>query len=133
MANAEKRRNWTPEEDLVLLIQAAADRPFAAEKSQLTKSWQMLADKLMDCDHFTRVVDGRRVQNRFSALIEEHRRFDKASAKLSGVSEEESGRHMLLDDLVTLVDDIKNSVPSKQSDMKKKRLSRALCLFEKWQ
>ncbi|CAK4647453.1 unnamed protein product, partial [Aphanomyces euteiches] len=109
MANAEKRRNWTPEEDLVLLIQAAADRPFAAEKSQLTKSWQMLADKLMDCDHFTRVVDGRRVQNRFSALIEEHRRFDKASAKLSGVSEEESGRHMLLDDLVTLVDDIKNS------------------------
>ncbi|ETV69897.1 hypothetical protein H257_14496 [Aphanomyces astaci] len=95
MPPTEKRRNWTCEEDLVLLIQAAADQLFAAEKGGVTKAWQALADTLIGCEHFVRVVDGRRVQNRFTALVEEHRRFDKASALLSGVCEEEKEKHVI--------------------------------------
>ncbi|RHZ04704.1 hypothetical protein DYB37_012181 [Aphanomyces astaci] len=116
MPPTEKRRNWTCEEDLVLLIQAAADQPFAADKGGVTKAWQALADTLMGCEHFDRVVDGRRVQNRFTALVEEHRRFDKASALLSGVCEEEKEKHVLLDDIVSLLDDQKVIAAAKKND-----------------
>ncbi|KAH9163996.1 hypothetical protein LEN26_000240 [Aphanomyces euteiches] len=102
MTQAEKRRNWTPDEDQILLVQVAADLPFAAEKGQITKAWQLLAETLMSTDNFHRAVDGRKVQNRFLALIDEHRRFNAESAKLSGVDEEETERHALLDDFVVL-------------------------------
>ncbi|KAF0710533.1 hypothetical protein AaE_012479 [Aphanomyces astaci] len=101
MAQSEKRRNWLWDEDKVLLIQAATDKPFAAEKGQLTKAWQALADTLLACDHFTRVVDGRKVQNRFSALVEEHRQTEK---------------HILLDDIVALLDDVKEIASQKTSN-----------------
>ncbi|RHZ17407.1 hypothetical protein DYB37_007672, partial [Aphanomyces astaci] len=94
----------------------ATDKPFAAEKGQLTNTWQALADTLLACDHFTRVVDGRKVQNRFSALVEEHRRFDKASAKLSGDDEVETEKHILLDDIVALLDDVKEIASQKTSN-----------------
>ncbi|RHZ10091.1 hypothetical protein DYB37_013976 [Aphanomyces astaci] len=117
MALTDKRRNWTPEEDVVLLIQVAADLPFAADKGQVTKSWQSLADKLVACDHFDRVVDGRKVQNRFTALVDEHRKFDTASAKLSGVDQEELEKHSLLDDLLPLLDEVKSTAASKRVKM----------------
>ncbi|ETV93225.1 hypothetical protein H310_12821 [Aphanomyces invadans] len=115
MASTEKRRNWSPEEDITLLIQVAADRPFAAEKGQLKKAWQALADTLMACDHFGRVVDGKKVQNRFLALVEEHKIFDAESARLSGVDAEEREKHVLLDDIVNLLDDMK-SLPAIRSE-----------------
>ncbi|RHY88619.1 hypothetical protein DYB35_011574 [Aphanomyces astaci] len=117
MALTDKRRNWTPEEDVVLLIQVAADLPFAADKGQVTKSWQSLADKLVACDHFDRVVDGRKVQNRFTALVDEHRKFDTASAKLSGVDQEELEKHSLLDDLLPLLDEVKSTAASNRVKM----------------
>ncbi|RHY03387.1 hypothetical protein DYB36_007770 [Aphanomyces astaci] len=117
MALTDKRRNWTPEEDVVLLTQVAADLPFAADKGQVTKSWQSLADKLVACDHFDRVVDGRKVQNRFTALVDEHRKFDMASAKLSGVDQEELEKHTLLDDLLPLLDEVKSTAASKRVKM----------------
>ncbi len=75
MALPDKRRNWTCDEDKALLIQVAAELPFAAEKGQVTKAWQTLADTLVECDHFDRFVDGRKVQNRILALVAEHRRL----------------------------------------------------------
>ncbi|ETV64590.1 hypothetical protein H257_18529, partial [Aphanomyces astaci] len=92
MANTDKRRNWTPEEDVVLLIQVAADLPFAAYKGQVTKSW-------------------------FTALVDEHRKFDMASAKLSGVDQEELEKHTLLDDLLPLLDEVKSTAASKRVKM----------------
>ncbi|RHY61806.1 hypothetical protein DYB30_007838 [Aphanomyces astaci] len=117
MALTDKRRNWTPEEDVVLLTQVAADLPFAADKGQVTKSWQSLADKLVACDHFDRVVDGRKVQNMFTALVDEHRKFDMASAKLSGVDQEELEKHTLLDELLPLLDEVKSTAASKRVKM----------------
>ncbi|ETV80455.1 hypothetical protein H257_06728 [Aphanomyces astaci] len=85
IAQSKKRRNWSWEEDKVLLIQAATDKPFAAEKGQLTNPWQALADTLLACDHFTRVVDGRK-------------------------------KHILLDDIVALLDDVKEITSQKTSN-----------------
>ncbi|RHZ30349.1 hypothetical protein DYB37_012780 [Aphanomyces astaci] len=95
MTNNEKRRNWTSDEDRAFLIQVAADRPFGAEKGQLKKAWQAVADKWMACDHFGRVVDGKK--------------FDAASVILSGSDEDELEKHVLLDDICTLLDDMKNA------------------------
>ncbi|RHY04369.1 hypothetical protein DYB36_005274 [Aphanomyces astaci] len=80
MAYTDKRRNWSQEDDLTLLKQVAADTPFAAEKGQLRKAWQGLAETLMSCENFVRVVDGKK---------------------------EEKEKHMLLDDMITLLDDVK--------------------------
>ncbi|RHY27924.1 hypothetical protein DYB32_006432 [Aphanomyces invadans] len=107
MANTDKRRNWSQEDDYTLLKQVAADTPFAAEKGQLKRAWHGLADTLMACENFGRVVDGKKVQNRFLALVDEHRKFDAASTRLSGSDQQEKEKHMLLDDIVTLYDDVK--------------------------
>jgi hypothetical protein len=75
----------------------AADYPFAAEKGQLKKARQALADKLMSNDSFQRVVDGKKVQNCFSALVHEHQKFDAESARLSGSDQEKQRQHVLMD------------------------------------
>ncbi|CAK4438718.1 unnamed protein product [Aphanomyces euteiches] len=121
LSEKEKRRNWSAEEDLVLLRHVAADRPFAAEDGVM-KAWQNLADTLSKCDQFTRCVDGRRVQNRFTALVEKHRRGDIESAKQSGVSEEEDERRMLLDDIIPLLNDLKAEADSKLTKEKEEKL-----------
>ncbi|RHY23392.1 hypothetical protein DYB32_009213 [Aphanomyces invadans] len=113
MSQSDKRRNWSYEEDVALLIQVAADQPFAATKGQLTKSWQLLAETLMQSDNFTRVVGLRKVKNRFSLLVDEHMEFNSESAKLSGVDEEHREKHILLDDIVTLLEDLKRGPGAK--------------------
>ncbi|RHZ00766.1 hypothetical protein DYB37_010790 [Aphanomyces astaci] len=133
MTNTDKRRNWTQEDNIALLIQVAADRSFAAEKGQLKKVWQALADTLMACEHFGRVVDGKKVQHRFLALVDEHRKFDAASARLSGVDEEEKENHMLLDDIVTLMDDLKTDQQKRsQVQDEKRNLNKAGLSYAKW-
>ncbi|KAH9082978.1 hypothetical protein Ae201684P_013881 [Aphanomyces euteiches] len=106
LSEKEKRRNWSAEEDLVLLRHVAADRPFAAEDGVM-KAWQNLADT---------------VQNRFTALVEKHRRGDIESAKQSGVSEEEDERRMLLDDIIPLLNDLKAEADSKLTKEKEENM-----------
>ncbi|CAK4369474.1 unnamed protein product [Aphanomyces euteiches] len=109
LSEKEKRRNWSAEEDLVLLRHVAADRPFAAEDGVM-KAWQNLADTLSKCDQFTRCVDGQK-----------HRRGDIESAKQSGVSEEEDERRMLLDDIIPLLNDLKAEADSKLTKEKEEK------------
>ncbi|KAF0705433.1 hypothetical protein AaE_014514 [Aphanomyces astaci] len=99
----------------MLLIQAAADQPFAADKGQVTKAWQTLAETLMASDKFTRIVDAKKVQHRFGLLVDEHRKFDMASSRLSGVDEEETEKHMVLDDILSQLEDVKLLATAKQS------------------
>ncbi|KAG9410009.1 hypothetical protein AC1031_018040 [Aphanomyces cochlioides] len=89
--STQKRRKWSKEEDIALLRQVAGDLPFAAEKGQA------LIAKL----------NGKKVQNRFISLVDEHRAFNAESKTLSGVSEEELERHTLLDDISSIIDDMK--------------------------
>ncbi|ETV69614.1 hypothetical protein H257_14753 [Aphanomyces astaci] len=102
MINTDKRRNWTQEDDIALLIQVAADH-------------------------------GKKVQHRFLTLVDEHRKFDAASARLSGVDEEEKEKHMLLDDIVTLMDDLKTDQQKhSQVQDEKRKLNKVGLSYAKW-
>ncbi len=101
----QKRRKWTEEEDVMLLQQVVADLPFAVRLGK-SKAWQLLADTLMSCQEFDRNVDGKRAQQRFTTLVEEHRAYNANSAIQSGVDEEHSEKHILLDDILAQIDDI---------------------------
>ncbi|ETV84706.1 hypothetical protein H257_03830 [Aphanomyces astaci] len=79
MANTDKRRNWTPEEDVVLLINSPPTYPLQLTRVKLRSPGNPWRTK-------------------------EHRKFDMASAKLSGVDQEELEKHTLLDDLLPLLD-----------------------------
>ncbi|CAK4066777.1 unnamed protein product [Aphanomyces euteiches] len=118
-----KRRNWTLEEDIVLLKQVVAKAPFAASPRRLTDAWTALAETIKTCDGFTREVDGKKCQNRFLSLCEAHRTFNRTSARLSGVNEDEDEKIQLLDNVLELVDEAKavdqsKSVQAKEEQMK---------------
>ncbi|KAG9399287.1 hypothetical protein AC1031_012241 [Aphanomyces cochlioides] len=86
----QKRRKWTKEEDIALLSQVAGDLPFAAEKGQVTKAWETLASNFMLSEGFDREVDGKKVQNRFISLVDDHRAFNAESKTLSDDMKAES-------------------------------------------
>ncbi|CAK4299751.1 unnamed protein product, partial [Aphanomyces euteiches] len=98
----EKRRNWTEDEDIVLLRQVAADLPFLAPYG---KNWP-------------RSVDGKKAQNRFFFLLDEHREYDQNSARKSGVDETTSEMIDLLDDLLAMYDDNKMEQEKKVENKK---------------
>ncbi|KAH9093022.1 hypothetical protein Ae201684P_008688 [Aphanomyces euteiches] len=75
---------WTDEDDLALLTQANNDRPFLLEKD-IMKGWDSVAATLLR-------------MSGFSSL-------NKESTHLSGVDQEYTEKHSLLDDLVALRND----------------------------
>ncbi|KAG9414931.1 hypothetical protein AC1031_008346 [Aphanomyces cochlioides] len=100
---------------MTLLRQVAADAPFTKERGKLKKAWEELAQSVMQCAGFSRELDGKKAQNRFLALIEEHQSYNNDSAKLSGVDQSETEKVLLLDDLLSLYDDIKVQSTHKSS------------------
>ncbi|KAG9405101.1 hypothetical protein AC1031_004207 [Aphanomyces cochlioides] len=100
-----KRRSWTLEEDIVLLKQVVAEAPFAAGPRRLTDAWTALAETIKTCDGFTREVDA-------------HKTFNRTSARLSGVNEDEDEKIQLLDNVLELVDEAKAVDQSKSAQAK---------------
>ncbi|CAK4652109.1 hypothetical protein LEN26_011844 [Aphanomyces euteiches] len=97
-------RWWSEEDDVSLHIQVNSELPFKAIKT--TRAWEELASSLQRVDGFSRSrLDGKKVQNRFNSLIKCHRKYQAASASLSGVSQDETEKVRLLDELVRLVGD----------------------------
>ncbi|ETV63730.1 hypothetical protein H257_19337 [Aphanomyces astaci] len=71
-----------------------------------TKAWDALATKLLEVPGFGRTtLDGKKAANRFYQLLRVHRRFQQSSQYLSGVEQEETGKIVLLDELVQLFDE----------------------------
>ncbi|KAG9403142.1 hypothetical protein AC1031_006690 [Aphanomyces cochlioides] len=96
----QEKKWWTEDEDTILLTQVNNDRPFLQRKDT-TKAWEALATTLRSIPGFTRPsLDGKKCQNRFLLLVRQHKSQDNASARLSGVSEEETPKTKLLDDIV---------------------------------
>ncbi|KAG3106518.1 hypothetical protein PI125_g13156 [Phytophthora idaei] len=87
----EKRRNYSEEEDVMLLHQVLGDRPFQAQRGKITGTWDALAAKLVADDSFPRLkLSGKNAQSCFDKLIKTRRQEDEESMAASGVSEEES-------------------------------------------
>ncbi|KAG3080096.1 hypothetical protein PI124_g21248 [Phytophthora idaei] len=107
----EKRRNYSEEENVMLLRQVLGDRPFQAERGKITGAWDALAAKLVADDSFPRLkLSGKNAQSRFDKLVKTRRQENEESMAASGVSEEESEKVLLLDELIELVDDHTESV-----------------------
>ncbi|KAG9409934.1 hypothetical protein AC1031_020246 [Aphanomyces cochlioides] len=99
-----KRRNWTLEEDIVLLKQVVAEAPFAAGPRRLTDAWTTLAETIKTCDGFTRET------------------FNRTSARISGVNEDEAEKIQLLDNVLELVDEAKAVDQSKSAQAKEDQM-----------
>ncbi|EEY63904.1 uncharacterized protein PITG_02413 [Phytophthora infestans T30-4] len=108
MAGAPRRKNFTDVEDLALLRQTHADRPFLRQRGGIMAAWEALATKLVADENFPRnKLSGKTASGRFDKLVEAHRAAAEKSAKASGVDEDEdeSKKVILLDDLVAMLDD----------------------------
>ncbi|KAE9351642.1 hypothetical protein PF008_g5842 [Phytophthora fragariae] len=91
MAESRKRRNFSEEEDVMLLKQALADEPFRHEHGKVMEAWDSLATTLAACPDFTRKnLSGKTAQNRANALLDSHTEKDT-----------------LLDELLSKIEDIK--------------------------
>ena len=66
------KKNWTNDEDVFLLRQVNGDLPFKAKKGGVMDAWAKLATVVNGASGFTRVVDGKKAQNGFVALLKEH-------------------------------------------------------------
>jgi hypothetical protein len=103
-----KRKAWSESEDIALLRQINADRPFAAPFGKVMQAWDAMATVLTSCQEVARPdLDGKKAQHRFSLLLAKHSTRNKDSAAASGVSEEYGEREILLDDLHSAMSDLK--------------------------
>ncbi|KAG9409410.1 hypothetical protein AC1031_019671 [Aphanomyces cochlioides] len=97
-----KRKNFSEEEDIMILRQVLAELPFQQGYGKVMGAWD---------------------KNRFNFLISAGRKHNAESAKMSGIDEEESELHLLLDEQIMLVDD--NEASKKGKLMAKKCNSEA--------
>ncbi|RLO11470.1 hypothetical protein DYB28_000912 [Aphanomyces astaci] len=95
-----KRKKWTFDEDIVLLRQVSADLPFEASHGTIGSNWESVARTLTSCSTFGRNVNGKKCQNRFNILLDEHKILRQEAMKASGASEDETEKTQLLDDLL---------------------------------
>ncbi|KAL3658982.1 hypothetical protein V7S43_016120 [Phytophthora oleae] len=102
----DKRRNYSEEEDVMLLRQVLSDRPFRVQRGKITVAWDALAAKLVADESFPRIkLSEKNAQSRFDKLVRSRRVENQESLAASGVSEEETEKALLLDELIKLVDD----------------------------
>ncbi|KAE9045333.1 hypothetical protein PR003_g12171 [Phytophthora rubi] len=108
MAESRKRRNFSEEEDVMLLKQALADEPFRHEHGKVMEAWDSLATTLAACPDFTRKnLSGKTAQNRANALLASAQKKNSESARRSGVTESHTEKDTLLDELLSKIEDIK--------------------------
>ncbi|KAF0709185.1 hypothetical protein AaE_012947 [Aphanomyces astaci] len=108
MQTPNKRRLYTEQEDIMLLRQVNAERPFEAKKGEVMKVWGLVAKALADHEDFARPqFDAKKAQNRFSAVMDNHVHYNRESARASGVAETYDERIALLDELLAAFVDAK--------------------------
>ncbi|ETV89811.1 hypothetical protein H310_15352, partial [Aphanomyces invadans] len=96
-ADTQARKWWRDSDDLSLLTQ---------QVKNTTKAWDALAAKLLGVPGFGRAsLDGKKAANRFYQLLRGHRRFQNSSKYMSGIEQDETGKIVLLDELVQLLDE----------------------------
>ncbi|KAE9239139.1 hypothetical protein PF004_g8079 [Phytophthora fragariae] len=117
-----RRRNFTDEEDLALLRQALGDRPFLQPRGGILAKWDELAATLVADASFPRDnLSGKTASSRFDKLVKAHREQSAEAATLSGVSEEESEKTVLLDEIVALLDDYAaRTAAAKETEQRKR-------------
>ena len=117
-------------DDMLLLVQVNADRPYHAGPGNLMKQWDQLAAKLVSIDNFRpKHADGKTCQARFKKLLRAHELANKASQKKSGISEEATDEMMLLDDILADVNDLKDQKLKAKEEREKSEESKKAAGF----
>ncbi|RHY15704.1 hypothetical protein DYB25_012128, partial [Aphanomyces astaci] len=108
MISQVKRRQFSQAEDLMLLRQVNAERPYEAPAKGIMKLLTSAAAALSGREEFTRAdIDAKKAQYRFNVLLSNHRSFNKESVKASGDDGVYDERTELLDELLVSYDDMK--------------------------
>lgn len=117
------KKNWTIDEDLVLLRQVNADLPFKAKKGGVMDAWSEPAVTISGATGFTRVVDGksRRIGSLLCSKVTVTMRrclrgllaYQKPMARKK--------KRELLDSLSSLTDDHKLKGAARSEKAKKKK------------
>ncbi|CAK4080848.1 unnamed protein product [Aphanomyces euteiches] len=101
-----KRRKFTDHEDVMLLRQVNAERPFEARRGEVMKVWSSIAQKIENDGDFERPgFDAKKAQHRFDVLLKHHRAFDRESMLASEIDQNYDEKLQLLDELLSSVDD----------------------------
>ena len=116
------RKNFTLQDDVILLRQINADLPFMSARGDKMGKWDTTAEKVMEVPDFSREgLTGKACQSRFTNLLEKHKHFNHESAKASGCSEEYNEKIQLLDELRSLYNDwVKNEATKNEEEKVKK-------------
>ncbi|RHZ23678.1 hypothetical protein DYB37_008005 [Aphanomyces astaci] len=101
----QARKWWSDADDMSPLTQVNIDLPFKQAKNT-TKAWDAVANKLRQVHGFGRIgLNGKKASSRLYQLLRVHRKFQESSKYLSGVELDETGKIMLLDELIQLFDE----------------------------
>ncbi|ETV76459.1 hypothetical protein H257_09478 [Aphanomyces astaci] len=113
----QARKWWSDADDMSLLTQVNIYLPFKQAKNT-TKAWDAVANKLRQVHGFGRIgLDGKKASSRFYQLLWVHRKFQESSKYLSGVEQDETGKIMLLDELIQHFDEASEERQAERATM----------------
>ncbi|KAF0758040.1 hypothetical protein AaE_004066 [Aphanomyces astaci] len=94
--------------------------PFLARRGLIMDKWAAIAETLAANEDFGRPdFDAKKANNRFIALAEAHRKSNRVSARVFGISEDVGEKLALLDDILSAHDDAKEEESQRIADAKK--------------
>ncbi|KAE9011246.1 hypothetical protein PF011_g9449, partial [Phytophthora fragariae] len=99
-----KRRNFSERDDLLLLKQAVAVKPYKEKHGKVMAQWEGVAASLASSPEFSRAnLGGKTAQNRFN------RKKMMVAKRASGVEEAYTEKDQLLDDIIAEIDDFQHA------------------------
>ncbi|KAG3110738.1 hypothetical protein PI126_g24844, partial [Phytophthora idaei] len=102
------RKNFTAAADAILLRAVNVVKPWEAAKGTangVTKSFDKVANICEEVEGFVRDKHGPALRTRFDKIVRQHRDAEVVSRRASGTVEEYDERDMLLQDIITRMDD----------------------------
>ncbi|KAE9333419.1 hypothetical protein PF008_g14458, partial [Phytophthora fragariae] len=105
-----KRRNFSEGDDLLLLKQAVAVKPYKEKHGKVVAQWEGVAASLVSSAEFSRAnLGGKTAQNRFNLLVDSARKKMKVAKRASGVEEAYTEKDQLLDDIIAEINDFQHA------------------------
>ncbi|KAE9205121.1 hypothetical protein PF004_g17651 [Phytophthora fragariae] len=124
LAEPRKRKNFTENDDILLLKQVIADEPFRHGCGKVMDKWDKVAEVLLSSPAFSReTLAGKTAQNRTTLLLDAAKKKNAAEARLSGVevtlSEKEALAKALLETMAEYRHDrvLKKAVEAQKAEI----------------
>lgn len=115
----ERRRQhrWNDQRTLSLVRIVMIYRPSEANHGSVTDSWDTIAKEYSSSIGELESITGRAARDHYKAILKKHRRDMEASARASGVDEDETELTVALDEAVEMEDSLAKA--SEEADKRK--------------